>query len=467
MNLYAELPKEALSKTAVIFDGVSYSYASFFERIDSFAASICSRSAEPADRVGVSGLSRLDCLAAMYACAKTGTVYVPISTDPQRAEAASRAADIRLRIEGTAKHSHGHVEPASCPEAMIIFTSGTTSSSRKGVIVGHDNISSTARFMNERMQVDGDIRECVFAPVDHAFAIGRCHAVLVAGGTLLLGTDKLGVESLFDAFLKHGANALSAPPSVLVTLLGTSPERFRSAARLRWLQTGAMRFDPTFRESLCRMFPETGIFTHYGLSEAMRATFLDVQGSPEKIHTEGRAADGVEIGIFNERRERLPAGADGIIGIKGRNVCLGYVDTEQWRTTYEDGWFFTSDRGLLDEDGYLVFLGRADDAVNVNGFIVHPDEIESRLAPLFPTQAFSVVGVPDPAGLKDSIVVLCIEGAVSVSPDQIRSALDGAEKFMVPKNIIAMQQLPRTHTGKVMRAQLSRMVYVQLRARST
>jgi len=318
--------------------------------------------------------------------------------------------------------------------------------------------------MNERMQVDTDIRECVFAPVDHAFAIGRCHAVLLAGGTLLLGTDALGVESFFDAFLKHGANALSAPPSVLITLLKTSPQRFRAAARLRWIQTGAMRFDKRFRELLSQMFPEARIFTHYGLSEAMRATFLDVQGTPEKLHTEGRAADGVEIGIFNERRERLPAGMDGIIGIKGRNVCLGYVDRDEWQRTYEDGWFFTSDRGLLDEDGYLVFSGRADDVVNVNGFIVHPDEIESRLAPLFPTQAFSVVGIPDPAGLKDSIVVLCIEGAVSVSPEQVRSALREAEEFMVPKNIIAMRELPRTHTGKVIRAQLSKLVYDQLRA---
>jgi long-chain acyl-CoA synthetase len=457
-NLYEDIASAEPDRLAIIDQGAEYSYREFLRRIDVYASFI-QRSGPRNARVGIVGLSRLDFLAAVYACAKVGAVAVPgPSSDKQRAQALLKSAGVALTIDGPPSNRPANIERASTQEAMILFTSGTTSEGRKGVILGHDGISTTAQFMNHAMGVDQTIREVVFAPLDHAFAFGRCHAVLMAKGTLIL-VNLSGFIALFDAIRRYKANALSAAPSVLASILRANAKTLAEAgAKLQWVQTGAMRFDPTFRDRLCDTFPRARIYLHYGLSEAMRVTFLELQGTPHKRHTEGRPADGVEIAILGPDGEHLPRGEQGNIAIRGRNVCLGYTDRARWQNSCRDGWFVTSDRGLIDEDGFLVFSGRDDDAINANGFLVHPDEIESRLQRLFTTQAFTVLGLPDPNCIKDKIIVLCAEGATTVTMTDVAAAMSESDAYMVPQTLTWVETLPLTVTGKVNRAELAKVL---------
>jgi long-chain acyl-CoA synthetase len=456
LNLYEDIAHADPDRLAIIDQGAEYSYRDFLRRIDVYASWI-QRSGPPHARVGIVGLSRFDYLAAVYACAKVGAVAVPgSSNDKQRTQAILQAAGVALTIDSPPSDEPANIERASTQEAMILFTSGTTSEGRKGVILGHEGISTTARFMNRAMGVDRTIRELVYAPLDHAFAFGRCHAVLMAQGTLIL-VNLTGFVALFDAIRKYKANALSAAPSVLASILRASSKTLAEAgAELRWIQTGAMRFDPTFRDRLCDAFPGARIYLHYGLSEAMRVTFLELQGAPHKRHTEGGPADGVEIAILGPDGEQLARGEQGIIAVRGRNVCLGYTDPALWKKSCRDGWFVTSDRGLIDEDGFLVFSGRDDDAINANGFLVHPDEIESRLQRLFATQAFTVLGLPDPNCIKDKIIVVCVEGATAITLTDVAAAMSGSEAHMIPQTLTWVETLPLTVTGKVNRAELAK-----------
>ena len=457
-NLYLDLPRDCGDATAIAHRGREIPYGEFFESIDRFAAHIRARGVPIAGRVGIVGLEGPDLLAAIYGCAKVGAVSVPLPRgDPARNEAALEAARARLVLSECPDSLPEASDVAAHPEAMVIFTSGTTSEGRKGVILGHEGISSTAAFMNKAMGVDASIRECVFAPLDHAFGFGRCHAVLMTRGTLLLQEERLGFEPLFESLAAPGTNALSTVPSVLATLLRLSRKRFETAgAGLRWVQTGAMRFDRSFRDTLCEAFPNARIYLHYGLSEAMRVTFMELHGEAGKRHTEGRPSAGVEIAILGESGERLGPGREGTIAIRGRNLALGYLNEDAWRASCRDGWFVTADRGSLDEDGYLVFAGRSDDVINANGNMVHPDEIEARLHRLLAKRAFSVLGMPDPRGVKDKIVVLAIEGRAECTAEDIAREMEGAADFMIPRIVISLERLPRTASGKVSRAQLAK-----------
>jgi len=255
----------------------------------------------------------------------------------------------------------------------------------------------------------------------------------------------------------RNASALSTAPSVLATLLRISRKRFETAgAGLRWIQTGAMRFGRSFREQLCDAFPGARIYLHYGLSEAMRVTFMELQSEVGKRHTEGRPSAGVEIAILGEAGERLGPGREGTIAIRGRNVALGYLNEDAWRASCRDGWFVTADRGSVDEDGYLVFAGRSDDVINANGNIVHPDEIEARLHGLLAKRAFAVLGIPDPRDVKDKIIVLAIEGRAECTAEDVARGMQGAPDFMIPRIVISLERLPRTASGKVSRAQLAK-----------
>ena len=98
---------------------------------------------------------------------------------------------------------------------------------------------------------------------------------------------------------------------------------------------------------------------------------------------------------------------------------MGYLDEKLWRKQLIGDYFITSDTGVLDEDGYLVFKGRSDDVMNVNGVLIHPDEVEEKISNVWPELVFSVVGVLDPLGIKDCIIVLCLEKGHLITQEQL------------------------------------------------
>jgi acyl-CoA synthetase (AMP-forming)/AMP-acid ligase II len=190
----------------------------------------------------------------------------------------------------------------------------------------------------------------------------------------------------------------------------------------------------------------------------MRATFLNLREESDKLHTEGRPRPGVKIEIRDDSNNALPCDAVGIICISGKAVASGYTNPEEWeKHLTPDGWYRSGDLGMLDCDGYLVFLGRSDDVVNVNGNLVHPGEVDSRLSTLI-NQPFCVVGIRDPRGHRDTVLVVCIEGKSNITIDSITRHLSNSARHLIPSYVIPIPALPRTATGKIKRSETARIV---------
>lgn len=470
-NLYDELHHSDCSSIAIVIDEQSLSYAELHKRIDLVATHISAKGIGAGDRVALSKLNSIELLIAYYACFKLGAIAVPLAfDDKERIAGAMSAAAIATTVSSlpTTSASAADLQQATnasepTTEALVIFTSGTTSSTLKGVRLSHTAVSGTCDFMNRTMETDASLRECVFAPVDHAFGFGRCHSVLSLGGTVYLPGSTVRLTELLDILQRAPVNALSTTPAILASLLRVCRDDFeRVGGQIRWIQTGAMRFDPHFRQSLLATLPAARIFLHYGLSEAMRVTFFELGRDPNKTHTEGQPAEGVELAIFDEGMRALPREQEGLIAIRGRNLCLGYLDQTLWQSCLHDGWFVTSDRGRLDADGYLVFCGRDDDTINSSGVLINPDEIEKKIQPHIGSQSISVVGVPDPMGIKDSIIVLCVEGESEVSLAQLASKMTNTDRHLLPQKMIELDELPRTRTSKINRAELRKRVVERL-----
>ncbi len=467
-NIYQAIRKDVPDRLCIISGKRELTYADLLDHIHTTAVWLREQGIGSGDRVAIRGLAGVDYLVACYGCAAISAVPVPVSfQDEDKIAEAIASANAQLTLSELPEAVAGTVLPreddagadSASAEAMVIYTSGTTSDRLKGVRLGHAGILSTADFMNRAMGVDDSIRENVFAALDHAYGFGRCQAILMVGGVLVLPTDVRNLLLLVQDARKHQCNALSAAPSIIATLMQSMEGAFADTARqIRWLQTGAMRFDSGFRQRLIAMMPEAGIFLHYGLSEAMRVTFLEADRHPDKLHTEGPPAEGVEIAILDDEMQPVDQGEEGTIAVRGRNLCLGYLDENLWQSNLHEGWFVTSDRGLLDSDGYLVFAGRRDDVININGVLVHPDAIESLIRPLFPTQTYTVVGIDDPAGVKDRVPALVVEGDHDVTLDAVASHMRGVEPEMVPVMVRSVEVLPRTRSGKVVRSQLAKQI---------
>lgn len=457
-SIYTEIANKKGTKIAVAFGDKEFSYDEFHIEIDKFATFLKSKDIKPSQRVAVSSFSPVELLFSYYAGAKCGVSIVPIPfIDPQRQKGALETSNAALFIESYPQLEPINIDVSFDKEAMVIFTSGTTSSKLKGVRLSNCGINNICAFMNSKMEVDEGIAELVFASIDHAFGFGRCHSVLMAGGKVVLPTQLSNPLSIASLFSKYDCNALSTAPSLLAALLQVGKSELAAVAEnLKWLQTGAMRFDHFFRIELYNSLPKTRVFLHYGLSEAMRVTFFELNRNLDKVRTEGPASECSELKIIDEQGSTLPPFESGRIAIRGGNLCLGYLDDELWRSQLQDGWFITSDVGYLDEQGYLVFSGRSDDVINYNGVLVHPDEIESKLVTLFKGNAFTVLGMEDPSKVKDSIIVLCVEGATKLTLKDVAKHLKDTDSNFRPNKLVTLSELPRTRSGKVSRASIKK-----------
>jgi long-chain acyl-CoA synthetase len=130
-----------------------------------------------------------------------------------------------------------------------------------------------------------------------------------------------------------------------------------------------------------------------------------------------------------------------------------------WRARYRDGWYATADLGYMDTDGFVFVLGRKDDAINVGGRKVAPDEVERHLRRLIPGRRLAVFAIPDASGVLGDVVGLAIEGTElpGFSWSEFRIALfEQLPSSYVPRDAFLVSELPATGNGKVQRGELTR-----------
>lgn len=461
MLLYSEIIGKPIEKLAIDVDGVSYTYGAFYQRIEQYVSYFQRLNLGGNRRVILYRLGAFDLLASIYACSKLNISASPLLEDnPQLLEQ-------RLALLGTEHVVYPNTElnlqkqlpfdacSREKQEILVIFTSGTTSGVAKGVRLSESGIQVVCREMNRQMNLNDSINELVYASLDHAFAFGRCHSVLSISGTLSLTNKKFNLLTLSACLMAKDCNALSVAPSLLASLISVDPHGFAELnQKFKWLQIGAMRFDQVYRQKLLSLWPDVGCFLHYGLSEAMRSTFIELNHDKDKLHTEGRAIRGCQISILDEQNQALPIGSVGRIAISGTHVCLGYLDAEDWEKNTYHGLYLTSDQGYLDQDGYLVFCGRDANLINKNGVLLSAEAIESHLTKLLYGLSFCIVAVARQKGVKDDEISLVIVGEAKLSLTDINRYLTQKSLGISIDELRYVEQIPMTRTKKINRKAL-------------
>jgi acyl-CoA synthetase (AMP-forming)/AMP-acid ligase II len=181
----------------------------------------------------------------------------------------------------------------------------------------------------------------------------------------------------------------------------------------------------------------------------------------EKIRTTvGRPVFHSELRIVDQkdRGKVMPTGAVGEICFRGPTLFVGYHNQPEKTAETRDaeGWFYTSDLGFIDEDGYLHYAGRAKEVINRGGSKVYPKDIEDVLCLHPDILAAAVVGLPDERLGERVCAYVVTRDRREVPLEEIETFFDERKimKYMYPEFLIRLDEMPMTPTGKIRKASL-------------
>ncbi len=347
--------------------------------------------------------------------------------------------------------------------AYAIFTSGSTGSPRL-VGVTHENVATLIGYSTRQLFAPEDLALAPFIDsISFDASVHQIFATVSSGGCLLLAQD---LPALVRSPQFARITTLGGTPSVIGRLVdsGALPDG------LRVVSLGGEVIPQPLLTALGKSPNLKKIYNFYGPTETtIFSTAADLMRADRGRADRGRAMSGTNIGqpvpgtvirILGPDGAERPDGEPGEITIFGTGVARGYLgDPVETAVRFGRGpggrLFRTGDLGRRLDDGSIEFLGRMDDQIKINGMRMDPTEIECQLESLPGIARAAVVQRAAENGSAMLLAfVVCADGGVDVTALRQHLA-DGLPAVMVPRQIIQVDSLPMTASGKVLRRALA------------
>lgn len=326
-----------------------------------------------------------------------------------------------------------HASAIEVPEGTwtLLRTSGSTGEPQT-VPLTVANHESSARGVEQLLGLTPDDRWLACLPFHHVGGLA-IFARAISTGFAVVPVWPFDPEAVMAAAQVHGVTTMSLVPTMLARLLDAD---WRPPTTLRTVLLGGAPCPPTLLQAAVdRGIP---VAPTYGMTETCSqvATLL-----PHKVAdhfgSAGRALYGAELRITN----------DGRIAVHGPMVSPAAPTI--------DGWLVTNDLGVIDEDGYLTVLGRADEAIVTGGEKVVPRTIEEVLGEDPTVAEAAVVGLADPDWGERVVAAVTARPGAHPDPDALFGLVRARlAPHMVPKAIVVLEALPRTGPDKIDRPAL-------------
>ncbi|NIH80817.1 AMP-binding protein [Amycolatopsis viridis] len=339
----------------------------------------------------------------------------------------------------------------------IMFTSGTTGVP-KGVLSAQRQTIDVARIWAERAGLGTGDRYAVVNPLFHGFGYKAGMIASLTAGTTIYPVAAFDSEALLELIQAERISVLPGPPTLFTSLLDHPRLHQYDTSSLRYSVAGAATVP---RSLFRRMRDELGfdsVSQAYGLTEAVVVTQSRPGEDPEHLaETTGPPVEGMEVRIADPDGREVPAGEEGEVLIRGRNVMLGYFEDERATAAAIDagGWFHSGDIGRVDEHGCLQITDRIKDMFTVGGFNVYPAEVENVLASHPDVSESAVVAKPDPRmGSVALAFVVPRRNATPSVAELIEYCRARLANFKVPREIVVRAELPKNASGKILKTEL-------------
>jgi acyl-coenzyme A synthetase/AMP-(fatty) acid ligase len=276
------------------------------------------------------------------------------------------------------------------------------------------------------------------------------------GGSTVLFDEHPTAQVLFDKIARHRPTLLINVPSMISKMLDDPAAAEHDLSSLRAVTSAGEALPVSLYERWQRTF---GIELLDGLGTAeMWHVFLSNLPGAVRPGTLGRAVPGFRVEVRDDAGDPVEPGQVGSLWVSGGSRALGYWrDLPRTCEVFRGAWVVTGDLVRQDADGYVTYVGRSDDALKVKGKWLVPSEVESCLATHAAVVECAVVGVADGAGLTKPVAFVIAREVHPGLGDELRAlALARLEPYKHPRAIVFVDDLPRTHLGKVDRGALKR-----------
>ncbi|MFG1606508.1 long-chain fatty acid--CoA ligase [Actinoplanes sp. NPDC049265] len=464
------------ARVALTHQGVDITYAGLAARAQGFAHRLRRLGVRRGDRIAYLGVNHPHAVLTLFAAGLLGAVHLPLNARLTRDELMVIVGDAEPAVvvagPGHESMAAGLGVPAVVVSgdetgepidelvglddlAVIMYTSGTTGRP-KGTMLTHGNL--TWNVCNHLIDIDlrGDDVVLVAAPLFHIAALAQSLLpILVKGGRAVL-EPSFDPRRALATIAAERVTVMFGVPTMFALMARSSDFAGAELASLRILECGGAPVP----EPLIREYADRGVLflQGYGMTEAAPGVlYLAAEDAAAKPGTAG-----VPV-FFSDVRVVAPDGRDtaddepGEIMVAGPNVFGGYWGMpEETAAVLDNGWFRSGDIGVRDGDGFHRIVDRARDMIISGGENVYPAEVENALLGCPGVAECAVIGVPDEKWGEVGKALIVRSGPDVTAGDVLRG-LDGRlARFKVPRYVEFVAELPRTASGKLLKARLRR-----------
>ncbi|MCR6522037.1 AMP-binding protein [Lysinibacillus capsici] len=445
-------------------------WSQFFER----------QQLQKGSRVAVFAKNHIQLFAVLFACGLRGLIYVPLNWRLSKEELTQILEDATPAILLYEEDSHcplvlekmfslhvsqheKEIQPSRQDVDvddpwLMIYTGGTTGQP-KGVVLSFQSVNWNAMNTIISWGLHAQDRTLNYMPMFHTGGLNAlCIPLLMAGGTVIIG-DKFDAEEALQATNQYQTTISLFVPTMYQAMIATKYFQENQFPSMKvFLSGGAPCPHPIYDA-----FYNKGLFFKegYGLTEAGPNNFyIDRERAYAKKGAVGKSMQFNEAKIISHTGKSCAPGEVGELLVRGKHMFRFYWNNKQETANIlQDGWLKTGDLAMMDAEGDFYIVGRRKEMIISGGENIYPQEVEQCLLRHPDVREVAVIGVGD--DYWGEIVTAFI-----VCPHQVASLLDDLNelchqqlgRYKIPKQMIFLDELPKTSVGKIDKKALYRLV---------
>ena len=355
--------------------------------------------------------------------------------------------------------AESHPRPGVHDLAVIQYTSGTTGVP-KGAMLSHYNLFANARQGEAWMHGAQYRKETFYAilPLFHAFGMTLFLTYGILKQARIVLFPAFDVDLVLDAAKKSPPTVYCAVPPIYEKTATRAKERGISLKSAKYCISGAMNLPDSVVE-LWESVSGGLLVEGYGMTEASPVCLGNPFAPSRRTGTIGVPFPSTLMKVVDpeDPKREVAQGERGELLVKGPQVFGGYWNNseETARALLPDGWLRTGDVVTVDADGFTTIVDRVKELIITGGFNVAPSEVEAVLRGHPDLTDAAVVGVPAPSGGERVVAVVLLRPGATLDEAALKAwCQERLAGYKVPREIAALNDLPRSMLGKVLRKQV-------------